>query len=233
VGDARVVLKKDYLDRKCKDLSLPIEQRLLQGKDWYNQQATRAVNQAIGRVIRHVQDFGQIVLCDERFAWRTNAQGISKWLRSQVVTYKIYDQFDLKMRAFFQQMAHRNFTPKVKQLEQLCVEINEGDEAQMRINSKMKIDNNQDKSRKGVKLGFTNDSQEKEEAKLGFIPAMFANKKKKPEDEDTSGPNTITKMFKNAPPPRAKPKRVIDDISGAEEEKPENKSSKMIKTEIA
>jgi regulator of telomere elongation helicase 1 len=54
VGDARVVLKKDYLDRKCKDLSLPIEQRQLQGKDWYNQQATRAVNQAIGRVIRHV-----------------------------------------------------------------------------------------------------------------------------------------------------------------------------------
>jgi Rad3-related DNA helicase len=25
VGDARVVLKKDYLDRKCKDLSIPIE----------------------------------------------------------------------------------------------------------------------------------------------------------------------------------------------------------------
>lgn len=27
VGDARVVLKKDYLDRRCKDFSLPIEQR--------------------------------------------------------------------------------------------------------------------------------------------------------------------------------------------------------------
>lgn len=54
MSDARVVLKKDYLDRKIKDTNIPIELRQLNGKDWYNQQATRAVNQAIGRVIRHV-----------------------------------------------------------------------------------------------------------------------------------------------------------------------------------
>lgn len=54
VGDARVVLKKDYLDRRVKNMKLPIESRQLSGKDWYGQQATRAVNQAIGRVIRHV-----------------------------------------------------------------------------------------------------------------------------------------------------------------------------------
>lgn len=44
IGDARVVLKKDYLDRKCQNTALPIELRQLTGKDWYNQQATRAVN---------------------------------------------------------------------------------------------------------------------------------------------------------------------------------------------
>jgi len=47
-------LKKDYLDRKCRDGNRPVEDRQLSGRDWYNQQATRAVNQAIGRVIRHV-----------------------------------------------------------------------------------------------------------------------------------------------------------------------------------
>ena len=72
MNDPKVVLKKDYLDRKCKNLALPIQLRQLQGKDWYNQQATRAVNQAIGRVIRHVQDYGQIVLVDERFGWSMN-----------------------------------------------------------------------------------------------------------------------------------------------------------------
>lgn len=39
----------------------------LTGDGWYVQQAIRAVNQAMGRVIRHKNDFGAIILCDERF----------------------------------------------------------------------------------------------------------------------------------------------------------------------
>jgi regulator of telomere elongation helicase 1 len=57
-SDPKVVLKKDYLDKKCRNMELPIESRQLLGNAWYNQQASRAVNQAIGRVIRHVQDYG-------------------------------------------------------------------------------------------------------------------------------------------------------------------------------
>lgn len=39
----------------------------LTGDAWYTQQATRAVNQAMGRVIRHMHDYGAIILADERF----------------------------------------------------------------------------------------------------------------------------------------------------------------------
>ena len=39
----------------------------LSGEEWYKQQASRAVNQAVGRVIRHRMDYGAIILCDERF----------------------------------------------------------------------------------------------------------------------------------------------------------------------
>ena len=38
----------------------------LSGGDWYRQQAARTVNQAVGRVIRHRNDYGAIILCDER-----------------------------------------------------------------------------------------------------------------------------------------------------------------------
>lgn len=38
----------------------------LTGQEWYKQQAFRAVNQAIGRVIRHKEDYGAIFLCDCR-----------------------------------------------------------------------------------------------------------------------------------------------------------------------
>ena len=60
---------------------------------------------------------------------------------------------------------------------------------------------------------------------------MFANKNKKTQDDPEAGMgNTITKMFKNAPPPRVKPKRTVDDISGAEDSMPKHESSKKVKT---
>ena len=55
----------------------------LTGNEWYQQQASRAVNQAIGRVIRHQKDWGAIVLCDERFAATAQRDRLSKWLRSR------------------------------------------------------------------------------------------------------------------------------------------------------
>ena len=41
--------------------------QVLTGEEWYSQQAARAVNQAVGRVIRHRHDYGAIIFCDERY----------------------------------------------------------------------------------------------------------------------------------------------------------------------
>ena len=57
----KVQLKMSYLDTKNKQGILPFN-----GRDWYNQEASRAINQAIGRVIRHRYDYGLILLIDER-----------------------------------------------------------------------------------------------------------------------------------------------------------------------
>lgn len=53
----------------------------LSGAEWYNQQAHRAVNQAIGRVIRHRNDYGAVLFLDHRFSEPRNRDGLSKWLR--------------------------------------------------------------------------------------------------------------------------------------------------------
>ncbi|KAJ7332208.1 hypothetical protein JRQ81_014388, partial [Phrynocephalus forsythii] len=62
--DPRVILKMQFLDEmRAKGAS----GQYLSGNNWYKQQASRAVNQAIGRVIRHRQDYDNGVpsLCIE------------------------------------------------------------------------------------------------------------------------------------------------------------------------
>ncbi len=43
------------------------EKNTIDGKKWYMIQAIRATNQAIGRILRHKDDFGSVFLVDERF----------------------------------------------------------------------------------------------------------------------------------------------------------------------
>ncbi|KAM4111278.1 hypothetical protein ACJW30_05G055500 [Castanea mollissima] len=38
---------------------------VITGEDWYNQQASRAVNQAVGRIIHHPYDYRAVIFCDE------------------------------------------------------------------------------------------------------------------------------------------------------------------------
>jgi len=60
------------------------QQEQLSGAAWYDQQAHRAVNQAVGRTIRHRNDYGAILLLDSRFADTRNRKGLSKWVRPYV-----------------------------------------------------------------------------------------------------------------------------------------------------
>lgn len=77
--DPHVILKREYLDKNRSQSNL-----LVSGQEWYNTDATRAVNQAIGRVIRHKDDFGAILLCDARFT--QHKSGLSKWVQSHLQT---------------------------------------------------------------------------------------------------------------------------------------------------
>ncbi|KAJ3589022.1 hypothetical protein NHX12_009870, partial [Muraenolepis orangiensis] len=64
--DPRVMLKMQFLDENSRKRLPGV--KYLSGSEWYRQQASRAVNQAIGRVIRHKDDYGAIFLCDRRVA---------------------------------------------------------------------------------------------------------------------------------------------------------------------
>ncbi|KAG0260437.1 Fanconi anemia group J protein [Mortierella polycephala] len=63
----------------------------LSGKRWYEIQAFRAYNQAIGRCIRHRKDWGAMVLLDYRFTLPNNRQSLSKWVRPLVKTFTSFE----------------------------------------------------------------------------------------------------------------------------------------------
>ncbi|KAK7481564.1 hypothetical protein BaRGS_00027213, partial [Batillaria attramentaria] len=82
--DIQVELKRKYNDR------YQASRHLLSGHLWYEIQAFRALNQALGRCIRHRRDWGALIIVDDRFVKNTNkyANGLSKWVRKKLHVHR-------------------------------------------------------------------------------------------------------------------------------------------------
>ncbi len=86
IKDSLVDLKKKYNDRKRSGGN----ENVLSGGEWYEIQAFRALNQALGRCIRHRKDWGAILMVDDRLVdFRTNAS-VKVWK-----AHKTYTSFNL------------------------------------------------------------------------------------------------------------------------------------------
>ncbi|KAK3101069.1 hypothetical protein FSP39_000727 [Pinctada imbricata] len=81
--DVQVKLKREYNDAHR------ASRGLLSGSEWYEIQAFRALNQALGRCIRHRKDWGALILVDERFVKNSAkyCKGLSKWVRNKVLPF--------------------------------------------------------------------------------------------------------------------------------------------------
>eukprot|EP00977_Amphora_coffeiformis_P023822 scaffold14477_cov164-Amphora_coffeaeformis.AAC.6 len=97
--DAKVKMKREFLDcARAAAASRPAGDAgfegsasaggavaaKLSGNEWYSQAAHRAVNQAIGRVIRNRSDYGAVLLLDARFDQPRNKEGLSRWVRPHI-----------------------------------------------------------------------------------------------------------------------------------------------------
>lgn len=100
VKDPKVILKRQYLDDLRKTGGREGE-GIISGDEWYHQQASRAVNQAIGRVIRHRHDYGAILLFDDRFASSRSLGQLSKWIRPHVKVNDSFSEMRLQLKGFF------------------------------------------------------------------------------------------------------------------------------------
>ncbi|XP_007018074.2 PREDICTED: Fanconi anemia group J protein isoform X1 [Theobroma cacao] len=95
INDIQIALKKKYNN------TYKSSKNLLSGSEWYCHQAFRALNQALGRCIRHKFDYGAIILLDSRFQEEKNRAYISKWLRPSVRSYESFEKSLEELRSFF------------------------------------------------------------------------------------------------------------------------------------
>ncbi|XP_068441804.1 Fanconi anemia group J protein isoform X2 [Clinocottus analis] len=98
IKDLQVELKMKYNDQHCKSRGL------LPGSRWYEIQAYRALNQALGRCIRHKNDWGALILVDDRFRNNPNKYitGLSKWVRQLVQHHDTFNNAMQSLVAFSQ-----------------------------------------------------------------------------------------------------------------------------------
>ncbi len=93
--DPKVTLKKEYNDRN--------RENLLPGNQWYETQAFRALNQALGRCIRHRNDWGAVIFLEQRFTFPRNVQKLSKWVRPAVRQFQSYSEGLQALRQFMRE----------------------------------------------------------------------------------------------------------------------------------
>ena len=99
-ADIEVTLKRQYQDQQNR-----INPNQVNGNTWYEVQAFRALNQAMGRCLRHRNDYGAILLCDVRFNDQKNKNNMSRWMRGLITNGGAIDDVVLPLKLFFQQVA--------------------------------------------------------------------------------------------------------------------------------
>lgn len=68
----------------------------------YESLCMHAVNQAIGRAIRHRNDYAAVYLFDERFAKDSVKSKLSTWIRERTQSHLGFTEIIQKTRAFFE-----------------------------------------------------------------------------------------------------------------------------------
>ena len=125
-SDIRVKLKKSFLDEKNEK-----EDTGYSSKDWYREEAYIAVNQSLGRLIRHKNDYGIMICFGKEF---TRNSLFSEWIKPNEESIRLYNESDnkyyKKLEDFLNYM-NGKFKPdenNIIQFEQKNIEYEASDE---------------------------------------------------------------------------------------------------------
>ena len=105
--EKRVRLKIEYLNNINR-----INHNLIGGDEWYVIDAMTAVNQSLGRVLRHKNDYGVMICIDERY--KIYQKYFSYWIREH---YEKYKNNNSNIKDYFREQRQKFKNEKIKNPE--------------------------------------------------------------------------------------------------------------------
>ena len=87
----------------------------MDGDSWYDTQAFRALNQALGRCIRHQNDYGSVILLDSRFKTTSRYQKlVPKWFQKFLTIHHLLPDVTHSLATFFSKIDEMEKVEKLK-----------------------------------------------------------------------------------------------------------------------
>ena len=103
--EEKIQLKKKYLDKIS-------EEKVgcsLDGRKWYVNDAISNVNQTLGRVIRHKNDYGVLICLDKRYEAHYKNKLFSKWMRDKCEIINVLDNNFMESLGSFYEEQEKKF----------------------------------------------------------------------------------------------------------------------------
>ncbi|SCU81158.1 LANO_0B02168g1_1 [Lachancea nothofagi CBS 11611] len=84
VFSGELIIKRKHLEQKVISNGGSIQDAKLAAREFYENMCMKAVNQSIGRAIRHASDYANIYLLDKRYGSSQTQGKLSKWVRKRI-----------------------------------------------------------------------------------------------------------------------------------------------------
>ena len=176
IVEEKIQLKKKYLDTICKEGGNMGKR--LDGRKWYLNDAISNVNQSLGRVLRHKDDYGVLICIDARFEIHYKNKLFSKWIRDKCEVINTLDnKFFDSLTEFFDEQDKKFKSNEnennniINNYDNLNVnlndeEINKKDNVEKEENNDKRIGSIFNRKKKEIKYEFEYDEYEENDANI-------------------------------------------------------------------
>jgi len=96
IQDPILQQKQKYFDERA-----ALNANCITGREYVHNLCMKAVNQSIGRAIRHANDYAVIILADQRYCQESNLRKLPKWISTSVQSHSKYGTVAAAVGKFF------------------------------------------------------------------------------------------------------------------------------------